>query len=287
MMKIAKAGDLAKVQALKFDKKHLKWAIELANGEDVVNGKQSVKILTYNVWFEKVNWENRLKALVSIFEKADADFICLQEVTPDFVSFLEKNSFVKDNYYMNVGLNYTYDVLILSKSFPHYHHLEFPTMMDRRLLTCEVDVSTSLKLTVATAHFESLEHSDKERKVQLELTFAHLNSLSNSVVLTGDFNFDPSWQSEQANVDKNYSDAFVSAKSAKLIEDSEAGFTMPAWEHFNAWRPDRILLKSNNKLSLQRFEIVGKEEVEQDGENNLVKTASDHYGLLAEFKILQ
>ena len=39
-----------------------------------------VKILTYNIWFEQLVQE-RLDAVLEIIQQADADFICLQEMT--------------------------------------------------------------------------------------------------------------------------------------------------------------------------------------------------------------
>jgi len=48
--------------------------------------------LTYNIWFEQHNIQNRIKALIKIIKEADADIICLQEVTNDFIQALWKNS---------------------------------------------------------------------------------------------------------------------------------------------------------------------------------------------------
>ena len=41
-----------------------------------------VRILTYNIWFENITQE-RITALLEIIKQADADFVCLQEVTDE------------------------------------------------------------------------------------------------------------------------------------------------------------------------------------------------------------
>ena len=53
---------------------------------------KSLKILTYNIWFDNFNMENRLQALFKIIAEADADIICLQEVTQTFSQALWNNS---------------------------------------------------------------------------------------------------------------------------------------------------------------------------------------------------
>ena len=39
-------------------------------------GRPEVKILTYNIWFEKITKE-RIGEVMRVIEEADADFICL------------------------------------------------------------------------------------------------------------------------------------------------------------------------------------------------------------------
>ena len=59
-----------------------------------VNKCPKVKILTYNIWFEEVVPE-RLDSVLAIIEEADADFVCLQEMThPIHDYFLQKSAYV-------------------------------------------------------------------------------------------------------------------------------------------------------------------------------------------------
>jgi endonuclease/exonuclease/phosphatase family metal-dependent hydrolase len=58
--------------------------------KEATTSLSEVKIVTYNVWFSEKHKEARAKALFSILEKEDADFINLQEVTPEFLQWLQK-----------------------------------------------------------------------------------------------------------------------------------------------------------------------------------------------------
>ena len=45
-------------------------------------GLPSVRILTYNIWFENITKE-RMDCILKIIQEKDPDFICLQEVTEE------------------------------------------------------------------------------------------------------------------------------------------------------------------------------------------------------------
>ena len=53
-------------------------------------GEPKVKVLTYNIWFEEVRPE-RLEAVLEIIREADADFVCLQEMTHKIYDYFMKN----------------------------------------------------------------------------------------------------------------------------------------------------------------------------------------------------
>jgi len=50
-------------------------------------------MLTYNVWFEQIVAE-RLDAVLDTIERADADVICLQEMTWEIWAHFEKNAYI-------------------------------------------------------------------------------------------------------------------------------------------------------------------------------------------------
>ncbi len=57
----------------------------------------------------------------------------------------------------------------------------------------------------------------------------------------GDFNFDSSWKKEQANIDPEFDDIFLT------LNAGSEGFTMPACGRCPPWRPDKIVAKKSSK----------------------------------------
>lgn len=52
----------------------------------------------------------------------------------------------------------------------------------------------------------------------------------------GDFNFDSSWTNEQASIDPDYDDIYLT------LNNGVETFTMAKTPSFPAWRPDKILV---------------------------------------------
>ena len=48
------------------------------NIPEIVFPKKSLKFITYNIWFEDFNFDNRAEELCNIMQKSNADYICLQ-----------------------------------------------------------------------------------------------------------------------------------------------------------------------------------------------------------------
>lgn len=75
-------------------------------------------LLTYNVWFEAHNSQNRYNCILRMLAKSDADIICLQEVNGEFINLLyssAKQITEKFGYYVPIMKMHWYDTLILSK----------------------------------------------------------------------------------------------------------------------------------------------------------------------------
>lgn len=285
------------VDTYKFSEKDNKWESYRNLELGVISiDQKDLSFITYNVWFDKHNWENRLKALSEIFEKHSPDFICLQEVTSEFLKFILTSEYIRKDYYVSGNFNNSYDAIILSKYPTKFYVSEFPTRMGRRLILAEVNLQRKVNnseneytyepFIVSTAHFESLNNANL-RKAQLKQTFSILNK-SALAFLMGDFNFDPSWKAEQANIDKSYNDSWELHANQKNLT-TEDSYTMPATESFSAWRPDRILFRDLlNVFKYDHFEILGKDKIQvvsPDPIYSQVATPSDHYGLYLRLSI--
>jgi len=277
--------NLEKFPSYKFDKIKKNW-IDISKENQEIISKNSLTFMSYNVWFENVNWKNRLKSLFDIFQSYSPDFICLQEVTEPFLKELINKEFIRENYCFSGNFRGGYDVLILSKFNVNFFSMAFESRMGRNLLLTEINHSFDninySNIIIATSHFESLNNA-KLRKQQLETSFEILNN-SETAFLMGDFNFDSSWKNEEVNIDKNFNDCWFNFRDKNNLNDEDR-YTMPKSNHFPAWRPDRILYKNDKFLELEYFEIIGNNQIEQDEYNNVVKTPSDHYGLFAMFKL--
>ncbi len=117
--------------------------------------------------------------------------------------------------------------------------------MGRSLVVCE-PYDPSLPI-VATAHFESLD-SALIRKIQMETSTRLLNDVQKetgrSVVLVGDFNFDPKWEAEEKVLTDN---GFRDVISDFVEKDA---FTMHKTPRFAPWRPDKITISVESEKSL-------------------------------------
>jgi len=64
--------------------------------------KPTIKFITYNVWFEEYDFVERAEELAKILEKSSPDYICLHEVTSNFIKVLTSKSFVMKDYYVSL-----------------------------------------------------------------------------------------------------------------------------------------------------------------------------------------
>ena len=64
--------------------------------------KPNLKFITYNVWFEDYDFEERADELSKILENSCPDYICLQEVTYKFVKIITAKPFVMKEYYVTL-----------------------------------------------------------------------------------------------------------------------------------------------------------------------------------------
>ena len=156
------------------------WQPSKTNTQDLT----SFSLLTYNIWFENIT-EARLSHIFSILSSSHADFICLQEVTPQTLEMLKSQKFIQQKYWLSGNTISRYGTVMLSSVPCQFYELPFEvSMMDRKLIVCSVNE----RLVVCTAHFESL-FSAKARVAQMEQTFGVIRGFQNCIV-AGDYNFD-------------------------------------------------------------------------------------------------
>ena len=117
--------------------------------------------------------------MLNIIEQADADFICLQEMTSEIYDHFLQNDYIKGIFSAggsvspNAANLISYDTIIISKFKCHYYECEFTSLMYRKLILAEAVLP--IPLIVASSHFESLD-STRIRLWQLQDSFKILKA---------------------------------------------------------------------------------------------------------------
>jgi endonuclease/exonuclease/phosphatase family metal-dependent hydrolase len=246
----------------------------------------TLTVMTCNVWFSRLHFEDRARAILRIAREHDADLIALQEVTAEFVDQLLGDEWFRDRHWISDGTGdtvYPYGVLLLTRIPPRrLRLLDLPSMMGRSLLTAELEINGH-RLDVATVHLESL-NSAEFRATQLELIQPGLRRAEHALVM-GDFNFCSSWAEEEQNIEPDFHDLWP------LLRGNDPGYTKdPLVNHMlqgldkrlKQVRFDRILFRGRAPGWRPRsIELVGNQPL-SDSRPDVFP--SDHFGLVARLE---
>lgn len=157
-----------------------------------VSSKSTLTVLSWNIWFDRLEFALRNENIIRQCLHLNPDVICFQEVTPNMVrdhimpcsSLLDKYQMSDDGSGNSVA---PYGVLMLCKKELNasFTYCDFPTNMCRKLLYSKFNLGRSISL--GTVHLESL-NSQSYRENQLEICEGEFHSAANAI-LCGDFNF--------------------------------------------------------------------------------------------------
>lgn len=278
-----------------------------------------LRVLTWNTWFEPVNYADRIREIMSISLSLSPDIICFQEVLPSFLEILSRNSALQDNYccsdsnYQGDTLNDYGNITLCRKSIPHSFYFEdFESNMGRKLLICEL---SALPILIGNVHLESLANAPL-RKSQLQVCSARLSNACS--ILCGDFNF-----CSEKNYDLSTTDIENSVLNECLptfsdiwpaLHPSLSGYTFDSNKNDMISRPERMrydrilyhnLQSSSSPMLLPlSIQLVGDSPIEESSRTTSVTGSpshcsykrvligrrtvklypSDHFGLLCEFE---
>lgn len=159
-------------------------------------GRESLSIISFNVWFSPHKFDERARLLLRLLEERRADIVGLQEVTPRLMHFLCECPFVQRTYVMSecqtANSVTPYGVVLLVAnwlSLPRFTIHQLPSRMARRMV-----MATWQELTVGTVHLESL-GNDVVREQQLEIL-----ARTAPDVVVGDTNWGAGYEVEEAAV---------------------------------------------------------------------------------------
>jgi len=286
-----------------------KQVIEREN--EMENSHNILTFITFNVWFDQYFWKERANHLFKIIKEKSPDIVCLQEVTPVFLDYLCSQLWVKENYCIsdngNLDTVYPYGVVVLFKFKTMFLEsmciCPLPsTKQSRKTLCCtfkyKYNKNKSTIISLATAHFESLDINWDSRVRQFNYISDHLdNSNSNHMFILGDFNFGSNYTENDEIMKRCFNDLWC-----QFNNTDDNGYTYIKKKN----RVDRILFKSSNNINnnsssssdhstLMPYQIslIGGEPIPINEHSRSLENLSideliypsDHYGLYGKFII--
>ncbi|KAG9038899.1 hypothetical protein FRB95_013577 [Tulasnella sp. JGI-2019a] len=162
------------------------------------NNPTSLKILTYNIWFDVLFKAERCDAVMRIVEEEEPDILCFQEVTPGFEAKLRWNSYFRKNWYMtgldnmimHTGSHYGTSIMVNRKTlkrlgvWANAFWVDFPgTQTGRVLLGLEIAENNTGNPTfnIGTIH---LDYTPQQRAVEFGICVQSLAESINGAPVT-------------------------------------------------------------------------------------------------------
>ena len=267
--------------------------LQVITSEDFIGAKttlglrspSSLRVITYNVWFDPRDMAERLATLVRSLLREAPDLIGLQEVVPRVEAALRGSSALRALYNISPFDVGRYGCLILARSElgATFRQIEIPTLMERTLLVA--DCAQLPGFTFATVHLESLSNA-ATRQFQLQEA-ARVLAGGSSSVLCGDFNFDSvqSWGDWRAHpaalrppeeLENNclttllpdFVDAWPAAHPLERGVTFDGAINPYVHDSKECMRYDRVMVHGQR---VARVWLLGVEE-----------PASDHYGVCVD-----
>lgn len=233
-----------------------------------------MRVLSYNIWFDKQKRQERLLSLVEIIKKERPDVICLQEVIPLALKCLRT---LLPDYSFYPGVLDSYGVVIGSKHpiINKETYLMNRTEMNRRMSVISIDVDGTI-VNIATIHFESeFEVHNNVKRSQFRMVEKLLSKHEN-VILCADTNIC------NDDDDKYFDTVFRAYRDAwKECGNSDNEFTydyiknkyISSKGQLYRSRLDRILYKGS--VDCTKFEHVDYDDIQP----------SDHEGIMTVMEI--
>lgn len=240
----------------------------------------SLRVATFNVWFDSYEQAVRRRAVLDILESESPDIIALEEVTPSFLDGLLSEPWVRAHYAISrVWLDPTvrYDVVMLSKlPVKRFTAHTLTSRMGRMLHTIEL-VTTEGTVAVGGIHLESMREMTPTRLTQIDECVPLLCSAETAIWL-GDFNAAPA-SAEDERIRVAFRDAWDELVSEPgYTRDTTQNAMLAKVKDDRHQRIDRIFVKSR-AFAPKSIRMLGTEPI--PGTAGQV-FPSDHFGLVAD-----
>lgn len=263
-----------------FSKSAGKWLRQSKRRKPAPVDLPTLRVCTFNVWFDPFESERRCNAVLEILSELDADVIALQEVTPRFLSNLLAAPWVRDAYAVSRSklVDARYDVVMLSRlPVRHFVAHEISTDMGRKLHALTIQ-TTRGSLVIAGIHMESMRERTPMRLKQISECTPILSRADCSLWL-GDFNAAPSSEEDDA-IRCAFRDVWSELSRAPgYTRDTSQNAMLAKVKADRHQRIDRVFLRGEG-LAPTSVRMLGTAPLEgTDGQ----VFPSDHFGLIAEF----
>ncbi|XP_002732161.1 tyrosyl-DNA phosphodiesterase 2-like [Saccoglossus kowalevskii] len=248
-----------------------------------------LKLLTWNIdGLDNKNITERTKTVCSIIKRESPDVVYLQEVIVETFAYIET---MCSPTYIAIPANseqYFTTILLRKSRISLLAHkiIEFPTTkMYRNLLTVKARFR-DIDLLLMTSHMESMKNHSHERKTQLTTVLKHMSEAdaATAVIFGGDTNLRDYEITQIGGLPDSIGDVWQMCGSP---EDAQFSWDITKNDNLDMpFKPkcrfDRLFLRQgcSSKLLPQMFMFVGTERLPCG------RFASDHWGILCEFKIV-
>lgn len=241
---------------------------------------RTLRVATFNVWFDAFERELRHGAVLTILEQEDPDVIALEEVTQPFLDSLLASAWVRANYALSrVALDAThrYDVVMLSRlKGGRFTAHALTSAMGRKLHTVYLETTSGL-VAIGGVHLESMKQMTPTRLTQIDECVPLLCAAPTAIWL-GDFNAGPASEEDQ-RIRTAFRDAWDELVSEPgYTRDTTQNAMLARLKDDRHQRIDRVFIRSN-AFTPTSIRMLGTQPIE--GTSGLV-FPSDHFGLVAE-----
>lgn len=241
---------------------------------------RTLRVATFNVWFDTFESEIRRDAVLAILERESPDVIALEEVTQPFLDALLQTAWIRAHYAISclqLDAAARYDVVMLSRlpvARSKAHVLT--SSMGRMLHTLELDTTEGC-VTVGAIHLESMRQMTPTRLVQIDECIPVL-CRAPTAVWVGDFNAAPASEEDQ-RIRAAFRDTWDElVEEPGYTRDTTVNAMLARVKDDRHQRIDRVFLKSN-AYEPTSIRMLGTEPIEGTAGQVF---PSDHFGLIAE-----
>jgi len=263
--------------------------------------ESTLRVLSWNVWFDDLYAQQRQRALLKELLQAAPDVACLQEVLPGFAAALRQCPELLSLYDVSPQDVKPYGVLLLVRRElgAMFSDSWLTSHMARRLVSAELRGRWP-GLLITSVHLESLNHR-QVRKQQLADAAEWMHGRSHSI-LCGDFNFDDTktwgdWKlPEPAHPAQDLENHVLLEELPghldcwREVHPQEPGYTFDGHANpVNCRDPEERMRYDRVMASVAGFmpkavTLLGTEAIEEARDWGL--RPSDHFGLLVDLEVL-